>query len=110
MKHKVIITHSKPENWKFHLNREYYDVTPRGSIPFGIALNKLEPGGETTRHKHVENELFIIQSGNVEAHIADKKYSLKIGSTCFVPSYLEHNLKNSSNNSVVEFICIWWET
>lgn len=56
-----------------------------------IALHRLQPGHEPKPHKHVNEQIAYIVSGQVDFHIGDEVLRLGPGGIAVVPSNVMHH-------------------
>ncbi len=76
-----------------------------GAKNFVMRVFEIEPDGHTPMHKHNwEHEVFILKgTGTVVDPSGEHK--VKAGDVIFVPSWEEHQFKNTGNE-IWEFICL----
>ena len=68
-------------------------------------LNKKGPSN--TPHSHIETEIFLVISGDVEMTIGDKEYKGSAGDLFFVSSELFHGIRNASETPCNYFAFKW---
>jgi len=76
-----------------------------GAENFCMRMFEMGKDGFTPRHKHNwEHEVFV-HGGSGEVFIEDKWYPVSKGSAIFVPPNIEHQFRNTSDETLT-FICM----
>ena len=76
-----------------------------GAPNFSMRVFEVEPGGHSPYHKHPwEHEVFILE-GSGSLVQGEEEFPLSKGDVIFIPPGEEHQLKNSSKETL-EFICL----
>jgi len=76
-----------------------------GAKNFCMRLFEMGKDGYTPRHTHDwEHEVFV-HAGTGEVFITDKWYPVSEGSAIFVPTNIEHQFRNTSDETFT-FICM----
>ena len=77
-----------------------------GAENFAMRMIEIEPGGYSPCHSHPgEHEVFVWR-GRGELRLSDGKHELVPGIVAFVPSDVEHQFVNVSQEEKLEFICV----
>jgi len=66
------------------------------NIAAGLTI--LPPSGQSDNHRHVEGEMFYVVSGTGLIQVGGKKAKLAPGVAIWVPSGVNHQLINNSND------------
>lgn len=61
------------------------------------------PGGSVPEHKHNEEEVYTIISGEGEMNVDNEKEILEEGTSVYIPSGLSHSLKNKTSKDLIMF-------
>jgi quercetin dioxygenase-like cupin family protein len=87
--------------------RRYYFDVALGSIllsgedtggAYCLLAMKVAPGKGVPRHTHTrEDEALFVLSGELEATVGDKTFTLRAGETLMAPRNIPHQLRNSGN-------------
>ena len=76
-----------------------------GAKNFCMRLFEMDKNGYTHRHAHDwEHEVFV-HAGIGEVFIEDKWYPVSEGSAIFVPANIEHQFRNTSDETFT-FVCL----
>ena len=76
-----------------------------GAENFCMRLFEMGRDGHTPKHTHDwEHEVFV-HAGNGEVLIEDKWYPVSEGSAIFIPANIEHQFKNTSDETFT-FVCL----
>ena len=68
----------------------------QGATNFAMRVFELEPGNESSFHKHEnEHEAFVL-AGSGEIETEEETAMLEEGSVIFVPAYVNHRFRNTS--------------
>lgn len=76
--------------------------------PFSLTECRIDPKGQSTRHQHDDQEVFIIKSGKGIMTIADEERPVAAGDAIIIPRNTAHTLKNSSEHEALVFYSISW--
>jgi mannose-6-phosphate isomerase-like protein (cupin superfamily) len=81
------------------------DGETHSGFPIEVHVTEL-PAGHSPHppHKHVHEEMFLIQAGILEATVSGKKTRLTPGSVCYVNSNEEHGVFNPGPERAEYFV------
>jgi quercetin dioxygenase-like cupin family protein len=81
------------------------DGETHGGFPIEVHVTEL-PAGESPHppHRHAHEEMFLIQTGTIEATVNGKKTSLTPGSVCYINSNDEHGVYNPGPERAEYFV------
>ena len=72
-----------------------------------LSSTRLNPGKETTGHKHSgQEEVYFFISGQGEMQLDDNKFSVEPGDTVLIKDGVFHKVYNLSDEEELYFICV----
>lgn len=78
--------------------------------PFGAHTCKVEPGGSSAPHTHLEGETFFMARGRGRITIgAEPETEVGPGDVVFIPPHTPHVLVNASDSEPLWFTSVWWD-
>ena len=86
-------------------------VSPEGGVvktkSLMIGLSLVPRGSKTDRHSHTGvEELMYIMAGRGKCYVGDKEYEVVPETAIFVPGETEHQLINTSDETLKIFFCM----
>ncbi len=90
---------------------KYQQIYPAGGdylADWGVGRAVVKPLGCTGAHQHLENELFLITSGDGEMVIGPERSPIAAGQYVLIPAGEEHQLRNASSEQALEFLSVYW--
>ncbi len=86
-------------------SRQVFDGTTHEGVPIDLHITTLMPGESPhPPHRHVHEELMLIQKGTLEFTISDQPHTAGPGSVVFVHSNDLHGLKNTGASPAQYFV------
>ena len=104
-------THQIPE---FKVNGKIVKQDDRYIVEDNTTLNnlvlsstRLNPGKETTGHKHSgQEEVYFFISGQGEMQLDDNKFSVEPGDTVLIKDGVFHKVYNPGDEEELYFVCV----
>ena len=76
--------------WKTLISK---GVTRSENLTLGIA--RLPPGGALHRHRHVQEEVYLVLEGSGLVRVGGEEIAVKAGSAVFIPGDARHSCENT---------------
>ncbi len=75
--------------------------------PFELAYFHIHSGQQTTKHNHLEREIFVCLAGYGKAYVDEKEIDVSPNDTWFVESGQNHTILNDKDELMTLF-SVWW--
>ncbi|NBO92673.1 MAG: cupin domain-containing protein [Planctomycetia bacterium] len=73
---------------------------------FHVRYFEIEPGGFTTRERHVHEHVVFVLRGSGVALLGDTEHELRFGDTLYIAPNEVHQLRNTSTEESFGFLCM----
>jgi methionyl-tRNA synthetase len=80
-------------------------ITP----PFECGWYTIAPSQISTSHNHYECESFFIVQGTGRMTVGADTSTVETGDTIFLPPFSQHQLRNLSDDTPLDYLAVWWE-
>jgi mannose-6-phosphate isomerase-like protein (cupin superfamily) len=111
--------HANIKHWGMNdlIYEEAYNTYAGRFFPFegvpepewGGAWVAIDPGETSTKHSHLEKEIFFVIAGNGVLRIGDDEQPIEYGDTVYVTPGIDHDIVNTGDERLV-FLDVWWDT
>src|SRR5581483_4148944 len=75
----------------------------------GGMLCRLDPGRTSVFHKHHETELFVFLTGSAKVVVGNEEARVSANDCVLLRPFLGHTVENTSRDTSVEFLALYWE-